>query len=53
MDLSRGSVKPEILAYIHVGVSHLAWSLFQLLPLFAQICHQVTNKVFHYIWSML
>jgi hypothetical protein len=46
-NLSRGSAKPEILAYIHVGVSHLAWSLLELLPPFAQVHHQVTNWVFH------
>jgi hypothetical protein len=28
-----------MLAYIHVGVSQLAWSIFQLLP-FAQVYHQ-------------
>jgi hypothetical protein len=30
-------------------LTNLAWSLFQLIPLFAQIRHQVTNRVFHYI----
>jgi hypothetical protein len=44
MDLSYGSVKPEMIAYIHIGVSHLAWSLFQRLPLLAQIHHQVANR---------
>jgi hypothetical protein len=30
-------------------LSNLAWSLFQLLPQFAQVCHQVTKRVFHYV----
>jgi hypothetical protein len=38
-DFSCGSAKPEMLAYIHVEVSYLAWSLFQLLPLVAQVYH--------------
>jgi hypothetical protein len=46
MDLSRGLVKPEMIAYIHIRVSHLAWSLFQLLPLLAQIHHKVADRDF-------
>jgi hypothetical protein len=34
-DSSCGSARPKMLAYNHVGVSHLAWSLFQLLPPFS------------------
>jgi hypothetical protein len=28
---------------------NLAWSLFQLLPSFAQICHLVADRGFHYV----
>jgi hypothetical protein len=39
-DFSHGLAKPRMLAYIYVGVSQQAWSLFQLLPLFGQVYHQ-------------
>jgi hypothetical protein len=30
-------------------LANMAWSLFQLLPPFAQICHRVVNRGFHYV----
>jgi hypothetical protein len=27
----------------------MAWSQFKILPLFAQICHQVADRGFHYV----
>jgi hypothetical protein len=30
-------------------LANLAWSLFQLLPLFAWICHQVAYRGFYYV----
>jgi hypothetical protein len=30
-------------------LANMAWSLFQLFPLFAQICHQLTDRVFLYV----
>jgi hypothetical protein len=30
-------------------IDNLAWSLFQLLPLFAQIYHHMADRGFHYV----
>jgi hypothetical protein len=49
MDISRDSTKPEMLAQSTLELPNLAWSLFQILPPFAQIFHQVADRGFHYV----
>jgi hypothetical protein len=48
-NFSCGSAKPKMFAHIHIGVSHLVWSLFQHLPPVAPAYHQGDKRVFYYI----